>query len=112
MVTKHDCPDFEYDPDGEIVERTLFNVPEHDYCTDCAHHFKGVCSGKDWFPAKTVPRCEFFRDKNLICKHAEPVIQYGNGLRNNKCNLKGGNSHCCYAHTSTHLECYEAKGDS
>lgn len=105
MVNEHDCPDYEYDPSGEVVEKTAFNIPEHDYCIECAHHFNGVCDGKGWVPYKTVPRCEFFRDASMICSHAEPYIQYGNGIRNNKC-IKFNRS-CPWAHSSSHLACYE-----
>lgn len=107
MVNQHDCPDYEYEPAGEIVQKTPFNVQEHEYCPECAHHLDGVCSGKSWIPYKTEPRCEFFRDLHLTCKHALPFLQYGNGLRNNHCALRDDERCCNWAHISDHLDCYE-----
>jgi hypothetical protein len=116
QVNEHDCPDYIYDESGEIVKMTLFNIPEFEYCTDCAHHFNGVCDGKRLIPFKKYPRCEFFRDKNLTCKNAIPYLQYGNGLRNNHCKLPAserktdanrGDDWCCpIAHMYDSMACY------
>lgn len=108
MLNEHDCKDYDYEPAGEIVAKTPFNVPEHEYCLDCAHELNGVCDGKKWIPYKTKPRCEFFREKILICIHAYPFIQYGNGLRNNRCKLKSDGQCCPWAHIENNLKCYKS----
>ena len=106
MVTEHDCQDYEYDCSGERIQATPFNQPEFSYCNDCTHCFSGVCSGKRWIPFICEPRCEFFTPKEQSCKHADPCLQYGNGLRNNRCKLRDV-SYCHNGHYQNGKHCYE-----
>lgn len=122
LVTEHDCPDYEYDPSGEVVINTPFNRAILSDCPECGFNLNGVCDGKSWIPFKANP-CEFFRHKNLTCKHAIPFLQYGNeGFRNNHCALppeqrktdaRQHQDWCCpNAHRHTSMKCYEPSGDS
>jgi hypothetical protein len=117
ITNKHDCKDFEYDQTGDMIRPTLFNQADLPECTRCAHEFKGICDGKAWVPIKRNPECEFFRDKSLTCRHAIPFLQYGSGIRKNRCSLpvnqrkteaRRGENFCCHnAHRNSSMECYE-----
>lgn len=119
LANDHDCPDYEYDTEGEKVCKTPFNQVEFEYCAECGFNYNGVCDGKSWIPFKSNP-CEFFRHMELTCKHAIPILQYGNeGIRNNHCALPpeqrktAARQHkdwCCpNAHRHTSMECYESR---
>lgn len=121
MVTEHDCPDYEHEPSW-VPKANVFTVTGLPECADCGYHLHDRCSGKGWIPAKTDPRCEFFRHKNLTCKHALPILQYGTDYRNNRCSLPpeqrsgsmaNGKEWCCpNAHRWTSMKCYEPIGEA
>lgn len=121
ITGEHDCKDYEYRPDvidmppnGRIFRfngyvggsEAMFNE-----CNGCGHNFMGRCNGIGWVPIRKVNGiCEFFRERYKTCKHAIPVLQYGNHIRNNYCRLppeqrdgdvsRGWKWHCSNAHTS------------
>lgn len=119
MVNIHDCKDFKFRPDIPLPpdDFTIANLPE---CIECAHFFSERCDGKRWVGFKKDPVCEFYRNKNLICKNAVPFLQYGNRIRNNYCNLhpelrdgdqRNSWEHCCpTAHSSTNKKCHTEYG--
>ena len=130
ITGEHDCKDYEYKPDridmppeGRIFRfngyvggsEEMFNE-----CYTCGHNFMGQCGGIGWVPIRKVNGvCEFYRDKKLTCKHAIPILQYGDHIRNNYCRLppekrdgdcsRGWKWHCCNAHTPyvESWKCYE-----
>jgi hypothetical protein len=139
LVKQHHCEQYEYEP------HYIIKIPEDKIhlfvgigvqerrkeCNQCAHFFHGYCDGIKWFPFDIKDgKCEFFRNKNLLCKHAIPHFQYGGTTRNNYCKLhpskRDGDQaqswlmRCPYAHkehVEKYLDCYtpktniEAKGE-
>ena len=125
---EHECPDYEYKPDHiEIIpeDKTLIFTRLIDRlleCNQCSHLLYGRCTGVKWDPFKIKDgKCEFFRDKSLICKHAIPYLQYGNHHRNNFCTLppeerdgdtrRGWKWNCPGAHEKDieYKKCYQGK---
>ncbi len=118
----HGCPDFKFKPQEEFTgPRNEFEYIPYPECFGCGHNFKGACSGKQWLPVKIVDdKCEFYRDKKLICRNAIPYLQYCNNLRNNYCKLpphkrdsnRGWGCNCPSAHYPgiEHKKCYKSKG--
>ena len=121
IKNEHNCKDYKFIERREPSLADIFTKLEFDYCKECAFEFNDQCSGKSWIPFKNDPKCEFFRDKKLVCKNAEPMLQYGNMLRNNYCKLpphlrhEGNNNWktmCPNAHThkAEKYKCYKKNG--
>ena len=95
MVTSHNCPDYEFQPDkipvipNDMIKLGSFgNFEKFPECDECIYHFKNRCEGIRWYPIKQKDgKCEFFNHKNNLCKYAVPYLQYGNHFRNNHCRL-------------------------
>jgi hypothetical protein len=119
LAHEHDCEHYHYKKDQ--FKPNHFQHCAHDYCNNCAFELDGFCSGKNWIPYKTEPKCEFYRDKNKTCVNAVPIHQEGCGpdlFRNNYCRLppeqrdgeqSSGWKHMCYqAHTkgAEYKKCY------
>jgi len=96
-------------------------IDELKECKSCSYNFKRYCDGIRWHPFEITPKCEFYINKNLICKHAIPHFQYNNSIRNNFCSLhpvnrdremnRGWEWQCPLAHSqySYPYKCYEPK---
>jgi len=125
MANEHDCQDYMYKPfkvprikEG-YIKIFIGEIKKLKECDDCSHNLENYCEGVSHFPFKTTPRCEFFRNKELICKHAIPYFQYGTTIRNNYCSLepskregdmkRGWKWSCPWAHekTAEYYKCYE-----
>ena len=114
---EHHCKDYRYKPWGTILKHS----PRSAECKDCSHLYMGVCDGIKHHPFQKEPTCEFFRHKDLTCKNAIPMFQYGSYIRNNYCklppHLRDGDSSrswkwmCPNAHTPDieHRKCYKPK---
>ena len=114
----HSCPAFKFKPLPFNVPQDCFNGLDYPECANCGHNFRNICSGKRWIPVQIKDgKCEFFRDKKLICKYAIPYSQYCNHLRNNYCRLpphlrdqekdvsRGWSWNCNFAHIKG-IECF------
>jgi len=127
---EHKCLDYEYKPDH------IYLLPENKIliftglidklseCNRCSHLLYERCNGIKWYPFKIKNgKCEFFRDKSLICKYAIPYLQYGNHNRNNFCTLppeerdgdytkRSWKCNCPNAHKEgiEYRKCYQKKG--
>lgn len=130
ITNEHDCKDYKYlDDTIEVKEGMIYRgystpEPEFPECKECGYNFKGKCSGIQWIPIPIKNgKCQFFRDKNLICKYAIPTLQYSNHFRNNFCSLdpklrdgdmkRGWKWMCPTAHEkyAEHYKCYKSKGE-
>lgn len=130
-ATVHKCEGYEFNPSEYKRARRMGKIkmfmaiidarPE---CAGCVHNLEGECNGIHWYPFQIKNgKCEFYRNKALLCKYAIPYFQYGERIKNHYCmkspalrdgdQKQGWEWNCPNADSplAEELKCYEARGE-